>query len=278
MMYLYNNKLYKASTKVEAIHKIIADTDELDDADLGINVDHKEYHKQKSKMRSLQQRLDAIKRDINKETDSYIEELESVAKKLNEQNRTEYHYDNDSDKWLHYKGNINEKVIMNAFKDGVKAAYYGPLLFSYIFKEGDDFETTYKKALSYFKKSKVYKTIKEILVNRSNKVKVYRGLLIEKDYDNVKYMKYNLLDRNSWTLSFKVAVVYADKPYLNKEGIVISMDCCIDSINIPLSVWLYGRWLCNENKELNLYESLKVNDIKVVASSKDNFKYHSGGI
>ena len=94
------------------------------------------------------------------------------------------------------------------------------------------------------------KTIKEILVNRSNKVKVYRGLLIEKDYDNVKYMKYNLLDRNSWTLSFKVAVVYADKPYLNKEGIVISMDCCIDSINIPLSVWLYGRWLCNENKEM----------------------------
>ena len=79
--YVYKCKEIVASSKKEAIHKIIADTDELDDADLGINVDYKEYHKQKSKMRSLQQRLDAIKKDINIETDSYTEELECVAKK-----------------------------------------------------------------------------------------------------------------------------------------------------------------------------------------------------
>ena len=97
-----------------------ADTDELDDADLGINVDPKEYHKQKSLQMSLQSKLDMIKKDINKETDDYNKELVSIAKRLNEENRKRFSQDNHGDKWLNYKGNVTKEVLLEAFKDGVK--------------------------------------------------------------------------------------------------------------------------------------------------------------
>ena len=54
---IFQNKLKKEGFKVKAFFTTTADTDELDDADLGINVDHKEYHKQKAKMTPLKERI-----------------------------------------------------------------------------------------------------------------------------------------------------------------------------------------------------------------------------
>ena len=113
---IFQNKLKKEGFKVKAFFTTTADTDELDDADLGINVDPKEYHKQKSLQMSLQSKLDMIKKDINKETDDYNKELVSIAKRLNEENRKRFSQDNHGDKWLNYKGNVTKEVLLEAFK------------------------------------------------------------------------------------------------------------------------------------------------------------------
>lgn len=53
-------------------YNLYEDTDEYDDADLGINVDKKAYHAQKKKMRSLKDRVIAI-------WDEYVNELATTA-------------------------------------------------------------------------------------------------------------------------------------------------------------------------------------------------------
>ena len=53
-------------------YNLFEDTDEYDDADLGINVDKKAYHAQKKKMRSLKDRVIAI-------WDEYVNELATTA-------------------------------------------------------------------------------------------------------------------------------------------------------------------------------------------------------
>lgn len=109
----------KPSNYKVAAFTSLADTDELDDADLGVNVDSKEYHEQKSLQLSLKSKLDMIKKDLNKESDEYNKELIDLAKKLNKENRRRYNEDNFGDKWLCYKGNITKEILMEAYLDGV---------------------------------------------------------------------------------------------------------------------------------------------------------------
>ena len=255
---IFQNKLKKEGFKVKAFFTTTADTDELDDADLGINVDHKEYHKQKSLQMSLQSKLDMIKKDINKETDDYNKELVSIAKRLNEENRKRFSQDNHGDKWLNYKGNVTKEVLLEAFKDGVKCR----LGFGNI--SDDDI----KEELDFFKRT-IYPRFAKLL--KGSSLRVYRGLdffdLISKDKEHelneyLKYLKYNLMDRNSWSTSIETAKMYINYKF---AGIILRMNCTLGDANLPLSAWLEGYWYDNGgNEEINLKKSFKVNDIKCV--------------
>ena len=269
---IFQNKLKKEGYKVKAFTSL-ADTDELDDADLGINVDPKEYHKQKSLQMSLQSKLDMIKKDINKEADNYNKELEDIAKRLNEENRKRYSRDNDGDKWLYYNGTVNKEVLLEAYKDGVcddiRFRFGGHLKTIVNDKDIED-------ELKYYKNS-VYPKFKK-LINGSS-LKVYRGLdffnLLNDDKglkNYLKYLKYNLMDRNSWTTSIEVAKRYITYKW---TGIILQMDCTLEDVNLPLSAWLEGYWFENENKEINLKKSLKVKNIKCIFVG-DNLKSRLG--
>lgn len=258
---IFQNKLKKEGYKVKAFTSL-ADTDELDDADLGINVDPKEYHKQKSLQMSLQSKLDMIKKDLNKEADSYVNKLEKIAKRLNEENRKRYSRDNEGDKWLHYNGTVSKEVLLEAYKDGIACWYEG---FGTITSDED-----IRYELNYYKNS-VYPRFKK-LINGSS-LRVYRGLdfhkLFYSDVDLLKnyfkYLKYNLMDRNSWTTSIEIAKRYINYPWFS---IILRMDCTLEDANLPLSAWLEGYWFA-KNKEINLKKSLKVKNIKCVFVGED---------
>lgn len=230
---------------------ITSDTDELDDADLGLNVDPKEYHKQKALQLSLQSKLNMIKKDINKETKQNIYELRKVAKKLNKTNRRKWTNDNNGDKWLNYKGPVNEEVILKAFADG----HYNNSDESY-YKDRPD-------VLS-FKNSSIFKTYQRLLKNKP--VILYRGLHFKDDSDLkrlIHFLKYNLMDRNSWTTSIGKAKVYS-KIGNPKYSIVLKIECTLDKTNLPLSAWLEGSWFLEQNREVNLKKSFEVEDISIV--------------
>lgn len=269
---IFQNKLKKEGYKVSAFYEpdvlddktqkyfddlkkrnIVADTDELDDADLGINVNPKEYHKQKSLQMSLQSKLDMVKKDINKETDEYSKELETFAKKLNDKNRKLWKEDNEGDKWLHYTGHVDEKVLVNAFIDGAKI---------------ESFDKQFiKDSIKDFKSSDIFKTFKEILKGKT--ITLYRGISFsaKRLKEALPFLKYNLMDRNSWTTSFKKARNYAEVEKLTfVRGfipIVLKLNCTMDMCNLPLSAFLEGVWGRCNNKEINLKKSLKVNDISI---------------
>ena len=260
---IFQNKLKEKG------YKIKADTDELDDADLGVNVDSKEYHEQKSKMRSLQQRLESIKKDINKETDANIEKLERIAKKLNDANRKRFSQDNFGDKWLHYNGSVDKNVLLEAFKDGVAAGYVG---FGTITSDND-----IREELNYFHKT-IYPRFKKLLNGSS--VRVYRGLDFYNIIDDeaslkefLDYLKYNLMDRNSWTTSIETARAYTHYKW---ASVILRMNCTLEDANLPLSAWLEGYWYDKGgNEEINLKKSLKVKDIKCVFVG-DSIKHDFG--
>ena len=258
---IFQNKLKKEGYKVKA-SIVTSDTDELDDSDLGINVDPKEYHKQKSLQMSLKYKLDMIKKDINKEADEYNKKLEEIAKRLSEENRKRWSSDNDGDKWLYYKGTVNKEVLLKAYKDGIACEYKG---------FGTVKDEDIRDELNYFKNS-VYPRFKK-LINGSS-LRVYRGLdfydLAFSDKDLLKnyfkYLKYNLMDRNSWTTSIEVAEKYI---HCSWYSVILQMDCILEDVNLPLSSWLEGYWFENENKEINLKKSLKVKNIKCVFVGED---------
>lgn len=250
---------------------ILEDTDEFDDADLGLNVDPEEYHKHKSLQRTLQQKLDSIKTDLNVQTKNNIEELKIIAKKLNDKNIDYVREDNTNItyKWLKYKGPVTEDVLIKAFIDGV----------SQIPKKKNLIEKFVKIKLEEFKNSEWLKTAITLLNNET--ITVYRGIGFSSDLDNelnllnnLKYLKYNLMERNSWTTSLQVAERYG---LMGDSYVILQMICNINEVNLPLSSFLYGRWYGEQNEEFNLKKSFEVKDIKIkdfyVSSySKEKFK------
>ena len=77
-------KLDEAKYILENAGYIIEDTDEYDDADLGLNVNPKEYHKQKAKMSSLKDRIiqtyeDFIRRKEKDAEQSWKKSINTVA-------------------------------------------------------------------------------------------------------------------------------------------------------------------------------------------------------
>lgn len=92
-----NIKLHEAILKLKQAGLIVEDTDEYDDADLGVNVDPNEYHHQKGLMRSLKDRIIAA-------YESWIESKEKDA-------------ENSWKRKVSYRGGGNdEDDLMNDYK------------------------------------------------------------------------------------------------------------------------------------------------------------------
>lgn len=232
---------------------LLEDTDELDDADLGINVNPKEYHKQKSKQQSLEEK---IKNALNRQTIEYNSKLVKMIKKLNNQHKNFYPNDYEGDWYINYKSENPIKDLIYTFKCGYKD------------RKG---KFPGQNIINEFKNVWL-KEAKKLLNGRT--VKIYRALSFTKDFidknDIYTLIRTNLMDRNSWTFNKDVAFDYMEKYENVAKTMVISMNCSLDDVQLYYSAWLEGFWGGRGapsakigNEEFNLKYSLKINNVNI---------------
>lgn len=197
----------------------------------------------------IKNRISLLKKELNK-----------CSRELNINNRKKFGYvDNYGDKWIHFSGKVNEDVLFKAYKDGCS------------------FSKT-KPSLTKF--NKWFNDIGKKLLN-GKCITIYRGIHLNTffDKDYLKYLKYNLMDRNSWTISLSKAKEYSDddsSPIKDSDvSLVLKMKCSLDDVHLCFSAWLEGAWDGIGNKEVNLKKSLVVQDITICyidRHSEDNLK------
>lgn len=193
-------------------------------------------------MTTLKDRLKLLKETISNQ---YDKEMLRVAKLLNSNNIKKFgRVDNYGAKWISFSGEITKEVLHKAYLDGCSFSNVKP---------------------SKVRFNKWFSSIGNKLLN-GKKVTIYRGIhlntLFDKDY--LTYLNYNLMDRNSWTISLSKAKEYADDE-TNKSDVslVLKMKCDLGDVNLCFSAWLEGAWSDIGNKEVNLKKSLKVQDITI---------------
>lgn len=157
------------------------------------------------------------------------EEIIEKSKQLIKKN---YERSNDKnrlqEKYLNYKGVVNEQVLKNAWIEGWKL-------------QNSDFPVSERKTNIEFNKFK--NNLLPIYLDLINGkiVVIYRGLVVDK-YD-LSYITKNLLDRNSWTSNLDVAEEYA-RSLLHKGEcrLVLKADCSMSNTNLVLSAFTEGLW------------------------------------
>lgn len=273
-------ELDEAIKKLNAAGLIVEDTDELDDADLPVGMNAKEYHKQKAKMMSL---LDKVQMALNSQSDKAQAEVEEIIppevkkyiKELEQSHKSTFPGDYKGD-WFMNTKNIEGAKKQHKFKDESET-----LLWCFVQgmkKHGLD--TSYH-ANDYKKRfTKNWLPLASKLI-KGEKVKVFRGMCFyESDLeDNFKKIAAtftkNVLSRNSWTYNENVAKEYAS---CASCGVVVSMDCSLDMTNLYYSAWLEGYWAgCGSmytqgsgNDEINLKQMMRISNIKVEHYNPDN--------
>lgn len=176
---------------------------------------------------------------------SLKQQLDKCSSYLNSMNRKKFGYvDNYGDKWIHFSGVIDEDVLFKAYKDGC----------------------SYSKAEPNLRKFKAwFYSIGNKLLN-GKQITIYRGLHLNTLFDKcfLKFLKYNLLDRNSWTTSLQKAIEYSnDDGNKSDVSLVLKMKCSIDDVHLCYSAWLEGAWSDVNNKEVNLKKSLSIQNIAI---------------
>lgn len=273
-------ELDEAIKKLNAAGLIVEDTDELDDADLPVGMNAKEYHKQKAKMMSL---LDKVQMALNSQSDKAQAEVEEIIppevkkyiKELEQSHKSTFPGDYKGD-WFMNTKNIEGAKKQHKFKDESET-----LLWCFVQgmkKHGLD--TSYH-ANDYKKRfTKNWLPLASKLI-KGEKVKVFRGMCFyESDLeDNFKKIAAtftkNVLSRNSWTYNENVAKDYASYASC---GVVVSMDCSLDMTNLYYSAWLEGYWAGygsmytqgSGNDEINLKQMMRISNIKVEHYNPDN--------
>ena len=274
-------ELDEAIKKLNAAGLIVEDTDELDDADLPVGMNAKQYHKQKAKMMSL---LDKIQMALNQQSEEAQAKAEEIIppevkkhiKDLEKVHKNTFSGDYRGD-WFMDKKNVDAAKKKNKLSNETET-----LLWCFV-------EGMKKHDNTYNAEQKKQRFIKWWLPNaqkllKGGKLKVYRGMCFyENDLeDNFKKIlatcRRNVLSRNSWTYNESVAKDYAGDASC---GIVISMDCSLDMTNLYYSAWLEGYWAgwgSNRTKgaandEINLKQMLNVSNVKI--SHYSNTDSHS---
>jgi hypothetical protein len=273
-------ELDEAIKKLNAAGLIVEDTDELDDADLPVGMNAKEYHKQKAKMMSL---LDKVQMALNGQSDKAQAEVEEIIppevkkyiKELEQSHKSTFSGDYKGD-WFMNTKNVEGAKKQHKFKDESET-----LLWCFVQgmkKHGLD--TSYH-ANDYKKRfTKNWLPLASKLI-KGEKVKVFRGMCfyesdLEDDFKKIAatFTK-NVLSRNSWTFNKKVAKDYASDASC---GVIVSMDCSLDQTNLYYSAWLEGYWAGygsmytqgSGNDEINLKQMMRISNIKVEHYNPDN--------
>lgn len=243
------------------------DTDELDDADLPIGMNPKEYHEQKAKMRSLNERIKEFVKEANADAKKKIKkDILELSRKLNKFNRDRWPEDNGGDKWLHYEGKVTRETLIKAFVDGYKM--------SYSWEEADVVNAARQK----FEELWIPKAMKLL---HGGKLKVYRGVIIDLAHESkfVDGLKYNMQERNSWSYNRAVAFRYMDEHDWDDSDsmmtFILEFDCKLSDTNLVFSAWAEGYWWRGganidgtANAEINLKKNLLIEGVKVKPMNK----------
>lgn len=267
-------ELDEAIKKLNAAGLIVEDTDELDDADLPVGMNAKQYHKQKAKMMSLFDKVQAALNQQSDEAQAKAEEIIPPEVKKHIKELEQSHKKTFSDD---YKGNwfMDKKNVSAAKKKNKLKTETETLLWCFVEglkKHGNDKSYSY---LPDYKKRFIKNWLpKAEQLLKGQKVKVYRGMCFYDDDLEENFKKIlatcskNVLSRNSWTYNEQVAKDYASDADC---GIVISMDCSLDMTNIYYSAWLEGYWagLGSDrtkgagNDEINLKQMMNISNVKI---------------
>lgn len=273
-------ELDEAIKKLNAAGLIVEDTDELDDADLPVGMNAKEYHKQKAKMMSL---LDKVQMALNGQSAKAQAEAEEIIppevkkyiKELEQYHKDTFSGDYRGD-WFMNTKNVEGAKKQHKFKDETET-----LLWCFVEgmkKHGIDTLSSASNYKNRFMKNWLPLASKLI---KGEKVKVFRGMCfyesdLENDFKKIAatFTK-NVLSRNSWTFNRKVAKDYASDASC---GVIVSMDCSLDQTNLYYSAWLEGYWAgsgsmytqSSGNDEINLKQMMKLSNIKIEHHNPDN--------
>lgn len=278
----------EAIKKLNAAGLIVEDTDELDDADLPVGMNAKQYHKQKAKMMSL---IDKVQLALNRQSEEAQAEVEEIIPPDVKKYIKELEQSHESTFSGDYKGDwfMNTKNIEGARKQHKLKNETETLLWCFV-------EGMKKHGLDKSYRTNDYK--KRFMKNwlplaskliKGEKVKVFRGMCfyesdLENDFKKIAatFTK-NVLSRNSWTFNKKVAKDYASSATYKRHygapcGVIISMDCSIDQTNLYYSAWLEGYWAgygsmhtqSSANDEINLKQMMRISNIKVEHYNPDN--------
>ena len=268
-----NIKLHEAILKLKRAGLIVEDTDELDDADLPVGMNAKEYHRQKAKMMSL---LDKVQLALNRQSEEAQAEVEEIIppevkkyiKELEQSHKSTFSGDYEGD-WFMNTKNIEGARKQHKFKDETKT-----LLWCFVQGMKNHGIATSYHANDYKKRfMKNWLPLASKLI-KGKKVKVFRGMRfyvrdLENDFKKIAatFTK-NVLSRNSWTFNKQVAKDYASGASC---GVIVSMDCSIDQTNLYYSAWLEGYWAghgsmytqSSGNDEINIKQMMKISNINV---------------
>jgi hypothetical protein len=264
-------ELDEAIKKLNAAGLIVEDTDELDDADLPVGMNAKEYHKQKAKMMSL---MDKVQLALNRQSAKAQAEAEEIIppevkkyiKELEQSHKDTFSGDYRGD-WFMNTKNVEGAKKKNKLKNETET-----LLWCFV-------EGMKKHDNTYNADAKKKRFIDWWLPNalkllKGQKLTVYRGMCfyesdLKDDFKKIAatFTK-NVLSRNSWTYNENVAKDYASDASC---GVVVSMDCSLDMTNLYYSAWLEGYWAGYGssrtkgagNDEINLKQMMKVSNVRI---------------
>lgn len=193
-------------------------------------------------MNTLKDRLKLLKETISNQ---YDKEMLRVAKLLNSNNIKKFgRVDNYGAKWISFSGEVTKEVLHKSYLDGCSFSNVKP---------------------SKVRFNKWFSSIGNKLLN-GKQITIYRGLHLNTLFDKgfLKFLKYNLLDRNSWTTSLQKAIEYSnDDNNKSDVSLVLKMKCSIDDVHLCYSAWLEGAWSDVNNKEVNLKKSLSIQNIAI---------------
>jgi len=332
-------KLNRAKQILESYGYICEDTDELDDADLPVGVDPKEYHAQKAKQMSLtikiEHALAQVKKEINDEADKYVQSIMAKMKgsvneadaRFSKKARSEdkfkaprwarmqpdevYGYEKAAADKLHHFDADNHGMIWLDAPNTIEMAKLA-WMDGRQKRTGDrylDIRDWKKKSYSAAKEkewmadwdrlfakqyAEMQKQIKKkgtVTIFRGTGIGEWRDGSLHKDdahFDDTtdksklltkfKLMLRNAKYRNSWSLNSNVAVDYAGD---HEYRYLMVMEAYPYEYSLPFSAYLEGFWKgsgswkkdYSANDEVNMFQSFKVRDIKIIALSETAQKF-----
>lgn len=247
---------------------LVEDTDEYDNADLGINVDPKDYHRQKAKMHSLEDRLkDILNIQYQRQIDTIQKKIPTIQKVLSDLDKAHkklFPYDDYGSYFL--KTDVETKTLKGDTRRKLIKIYDKGLEYGHG-------RCCTKDEIDRLRKVFITKWLPNAmaLLNKET-ITVYRGMRFRKKditKDTMTLIKMNLLDRNSWTYNRAVAEEFATCVGSMDIQLIVSMECSIDEVNLAYSAWqegFYGdtaRSAYGANDEINLKQSFIVNNVNI---------------